>query len=80
MSDSGDERFVILKFSDQSNLREFFSLFEEAGLGKLHKVGSDPDGRNNQKKKNNGKNKSTRWSDWGLENLDEKSQEKPSLI
>lgn len=79
-NEKDDERFVILKFSDQDNLKEFFQFFKSSGLGDLVKVGSDPDGRNNQKKKNNGKNKATKWSNWGLKSYDEKNQEKPSLI
>jgi len=75
-----DERFVILKFSDQDDLKKFFTSFKQNDLGELFKVGSDPDGRNNQKKSNNGKNKETKWSDWGLKSYDEKSKEKPSLI
>lgn len=78
-SDDSEERFLILKFSDQENLKEFFSLFQDSGLGKLHKVGSDPDGRNNKKKKNNGGNKKTTWSSLGLKSYDEKSAEKTSL-
>jgi len=80
MSSDSDERFIILKFSESEELKEFFSLFKESGLGSLVKIGDDPDGRNNQKRSNNGSDKSTKWSDWGMENLDEKNSEKPSLI
>lgn len=75
-SDRSDERIMILRFSDSDELQEFYSLFKGSGLGSLVKVGDDSDYSNNKEKSS----KSTRWSDWGLENLDEKSSEKPSLI
>lgn len=71
-----DERIMILRFSDEEELRDFFDLFQESGLGSLVKVGDDSDYHNNKQKDG----KETTWSKWGLENLDEKSSEKPSLI
>lgn len=79
-NEENEERFLILKFSKPENLKKFYSIFQESGLGELHKVGSDPDGRNMQKKKHNGKNKSTWWSKVGASKYDDKDQEKPSLV
>ena len=71
-----DEKILILRFNDRSELQDFFELFNDSGLGSLVKVGDDSDYHNNKQKDS----KSTKWSDWGMENLDKKSSEKPSLI
>lgn len=73
---SSDDRLVILRFSDSDELKEFYNLFKDSGLGSLVKVGDDGDYSNNKEKSG----KETKFSELGLSKYDEKSSEKPSLI
>ena len=78
MSNKQDSPLMILKFSDQEEMKQFFEIWNETGLGELVKSSKSGDsdysnGRSKDKK-------STRWSDWGMQNLDDKDSEKPSLI
>lgn len=75
-----DERFLILRFTDQEELKEFYQIFTDTDLGELHKIGNDPDGRNKKKSEYNDGNKPTLFAKWGLEQYDQKKSEKPSLI
>jgi len=72
---SSDDRLVILRFSDSDELKEFFNLFKDSGLGSLVKVGDNDDYKNNKEK-----NVETKFSDIGLSKYDEKKSDKPSLI
>jgi len=72
---NGDDRLVILRFSDSDELKEFFNLFKDSGLGSLVKVGDDDDWTNNQEK-----NVETKFSEIGLSKYDEKKADKPNLI
>lgn len=72
---SSDDRLVILRFSDSDELKEFFNLFKDSGLGSLVKVGDDDDWTNNQEK-----NVKTKFSEIGLSKYDEKKADKPNLI
>ena len=76
MSDKQDSRLLILRFNNDAELKTFFEIFDGQELGSVVKVGKDKDYKNNKEvdKKN------TRWSKWGLQNLDDKNSEKPSLI
>lgn len=70
------DRIMILRFSSQEEIKQFFEIFQEAGVGSLVKVGDDSAYKNNKEKEK----KETKWSEMGLENLDDKNSEKPSLI
>lgn len=71
-----DDRILILRFKNQENLKSFFEFFEDHEAGSLVKIGNDSDYSNNKEKDG----KETRFSEWGMENLDKKNSEKPSLI
>jgi len=71
-----DDRLVILRFSDSDELKKFFSVFKDADVGSLVKIGDDSDYSNNKEKSG----KETKFSELGMPEYDEKSSEKPSLI
>jgi len=76
--DDDKSRLMILKFSNQEEMKKFFQIWKDTELGELVKSSKSGDldysnGRGKDKK-------STRWSKWGMENLDDKKSEKPSLI
>jgi len=70
------DRLVILRFSSQSEIREFFSYMKESGLGSIVKVSDDSDYEEEKSKEK----KSTLFSELGLEKLDQKRTEKPNLV
>jgi hypothetical protein len=78
MSGKEDSPLLIFKFSSNEELKQFFEIWKENDLGELVKSSKsgDLDYSNGRGKDS----KSTRWSKWGLENLDDKNSEKPSLI
>lgn len=78
MSNKSDSPLMILKFSDQEEMKKFFEVWKQTNLGKLVKSSKSGDidysgPRSKDKKK-------TLWSKYGLQNLDDKNSEKPSLI
>lgn len=76
MSSKQGSRLLILRFNNDSELKNFFDLWKSQDLGSLVKIGDENDYTNNKEKEN----KETRFSKWGIENLDNKNSEKPSLI
>jgi len=74
----GDSPLLIFKFSDRSEMKKFFEIWKEYDLGELVKSSSSGDMKYSDGKKK--EKKDTRWSKWGLQNLDKKDSEKPSLI
>lgn len=76
MSDKQGSRLLILRFNNDSELRNFFELWKSQDLGSLVKIGDDNDYTNNKESNK----KETRFSKWGMKNLDNKNSEKPSLI
>ena len=78
MSNKSDSPLMILKFSDQEEMKQFFEIWKENDFGELVKTSKSGDssysnGRSKEKK-------STRWSKWNLQKLDKKNSEKPNLI
>lgn len=78
MPNKEDAPLLIFKFSDQEEMKEFFEIWKENDLGEL--VKSSKSGDPNYKGKRKKEKKSTLWSKYGIENLDQKNSEKPSLI
>lgn len=78
LANKGDSPLMILKFSDQEEMKKFFEVWKSNDLGELVKTSKSGDqSYSNGRKKDK---KSTLWSKYGLENLDQKNSEKPSLI
>jgi hypothetical protein len=73
-----DEPILILKFNDQEEMQKFFEVWKETEFGNIVKQSSKGD--RNYKGKTKKDKKRTLWSKYGLENLDNKNSEKPSLI
>jgi len=78
MSGKDSSPLLIFKFSSNEEMKKFFEIWKENDLGELVKSSKSGDmSYSNGKKK---EKKDTRWSKWGLQNLDDKNSEKPSLI
>lgn len=75
-SGEDEERLLILRFDNKDELRDFFDIWKGSNLGSLVKAGDASNYSNNKEKDK----KPTKWSDMGMENYDNKSSEKPSLI
>jgi len=75
MKNKKDSRLLILRFKDDQELKKFYRIYKESGLGSLVKIGDDDDYENNKSKEKKG----TLWSKWNMKNLDDKNSEKTPL-
>jgi len=71
MSKKMDEKFVVLRFTEKADLKEFYGLLEDSGfIQKLKSTSTeDPNGETREEREE--ERNSGKWDEWGADYEDE---------